>query len=90
MVPVAGRQVAACLGNSDDRTVTVKLGERQAEIHVPLEVKSGHGRIAWRVEPFAAAQTALSIDFLLRGHRFPPIYWPRPYHAGVRMLQIVR
>ena len=61
VMAVAGRQIAAGLGDADDRPAAVQLGERQAEIHVPFEVERRHGRIARSVEPFAAAQPALAV-----------------------------
>jgi hypothetical protein len=68
---VAGREVAAGLGDADDRPVAVQLAQGQAEVHVALEIERGHRRIARCVEPFAAAQAA-SLGLVVGGHRVPP------------------
>src|SRR6185312_910715 len=71
VVAVAGREVAAGLGDADDRPATVQLGQGQAEVHVAFEVERRHRRIARRIEPLAAAQAALLVGFRhVRSSRF--------------------
>ena len=73
VMAVAGREVAAGLGDADDRPAAMQLGQGQAEIHVALEIERRHGRVARRVEPVAAAQPALAVALavgaFLVGHR---------------------
>ena len=80
MMPVARRKVGAGLRDADDRPAAVELGERQAEIHVTLEVQRRHRRVARRVEPFSAAQPALPVEpaTARRAHDHEP---PATYHA---------
>ena len=39
---VTGIQVAAALGDTDDRAAVLKLGGRHPVVHEPLEVERGH------------------------------------------------
>ena len=83
MVAVAGRQVAAGLGDADDRAAAAQFGERQAEVHVALEIERSHRRVALGVEPFAAAQRALAaVAVLLLGHPLPPDLLPQPWEKA--------
>ena len=88
---VAGRQVAAGLGDADDRPAAAQLGQRQAEVHVALEVERGHRRIARSVEPFAAAQPALAVlrsaHTLLLGHPLPPYFLAATLREGAPEVQ---
>jgi hypothetical protein len=65
---VAGRQVAAGLGDADDRPVGVQLGQGQAEVHVALEIEramvgspgaSNHSRLRSRRVPLLFLLSAI-------------------------------
>ena len=67
VVAVAGREVAAGLGDADDRPAAVQLGQGQAEVHVALEIERGHRRVARRSNHSrlrSAAFAAFSLFFL--------------------------
>jgi hypothetical protein len=53
VVPVAGRDVGACLRDADDRPPGLKLVERQPLVHCALEIERGHVGIRGIVEPGA-------------------------------------
>jgi hypothetical protein len=61
VVPVARRQIAAALGDADDRPARLQLAAREAEVQIALEVERGHARIMRIVEPGLRAQPALRI-----------------------------
>ena len=69
VMPVAGRQVAAALGDADDRLARLQFLQRQAEGHVAFQVERGHVGIVGIVEPGARAQ--LAVGFLGHGMSFP-------------------
>ncbi len=56
VVPVARAQVAAGLGDADDRLAAAQFGEAQAEIEIALEIERGHVDVVGIVEPRAASQ----------------------------------
>ena len=56
VMPVAGRQVGAGLGDADDRLAGGQLLARQPVIEVALEIERGHARIVGIVEPQLRAQ----------------------------------
>jgi len=65
MVAVAGTEIASGLGDADDRLARLQLFQRQAEIHVALEIERGHVGIGGVVEPLARAQSARPIGSVL-------------------------
>ena len=56
MVAVAGRQVAAGLGDADDRPARAQLLQAQAEVQIALEIERGHVDVVRVVEPGGGAQ----------------------------------
>ena len=56
MMTIAGREIAAGLRDADDRLARLQLRERQAEVHVALQVQRGHVGVGGIVEPGARAQ----------------------------------
>ncbi|MNE40995.1 hypothetical protein D3C80_1350430 [compost metagenome] len=58
VVAVARGQVAAGLGNTDDRTAGLQFVTGQAVVHVALHIQGGHVGVARVVEPLLAAQVA--------------------------------
>src|SRR5436305_339089 len=59
VVAVAGHEVAAGLGDADDRPAGLQLGARQPVIQIALEIERGHAGIARIVPPQLAAQLGL-------------------------------
>ena len=55
VVAVAGRQVAAGLGDADDRPARLQLLQAQAEVQVALEIERGHVDVGRVVEPGGAS-----------------------------------
>ena len=55
VMAVARHQVAACLGDADDRLARLQLGTRQAVVEKALQIKRGHPRLGRIVEPQLAA-----------------------------------
>ena len=53
---IARQQIAAGLGDTDDGLARLQFLQRQAEIHVALQVERGHVGVAGIVEPGARAQ----------------------------------
>ncbi len=60
VMPVAGREVGAGLGDADDRLARLQLLPGQAEIEVALDIDRSHARIFRIVEPGLRAQPALA------------------------------
>ena len=58
MMAIAGRQIGAGLRNADNRPSRLQLGKRQSEVHVSLQVQSGHVRVGRIVKPGPGAQEA--------------------------------
>jgi hypothetical protein len=58
MVAVARRQVVAGLGDADDRLAGLQFLPGQPVIEVALQIKRGHARVGWIVEPLAGAEFA--------------------------------
>src|SRR5919107_33088 len=58
MVPVTGHQVAAGLGNTDDRLARAQLLRRNPVVHEALEVDRGLVHALGIVEPVARAEPA--------------------------------
>ena len=58
---VAGGEVGAGLSDADDGATGLQLAEREAEVHIALEVERGHARVRLVVEPAAAAQAARAV-----------------------------
>ncbi|MNT39060.1 hypothetical protein D3C72_1752780 [compost metagenome] len=58
VMPVAGRQIAAGLGDADDRPPGLQLLPRQAVVKIALDVDRRHIGVRGVVEPFLAAQLA--------------------------------
>ena len=58
MMAVAGREIGTCLGDADDGPPRLQFIERQAEIHVALQVQRGGIGMRAIVEPGARAQLA--------------------------------
>src|SRR5690606_28127812 len=56
MMPVAWRKVRAGLRDSDNRFSRLQFLARDAEVHIPLDIQSGHARIGGIIKPAAAAQ----------------------------------
>ena len=59
VVPVAGRQIAAGLGDADDRPAPMQFLQGEPEIGVSLEVERGHVGMGRIVEPAAGTQSDL-------------------------------
>ena len=68
VVAVAGGDVAAGLGDADDRLARLQLAPRQAEIEVALGVERGHARIVRVVEPALAAELEGLLGLIAAGH----------------------
>ncbi len=58
MMAVAGAEIASCLGDPDDRLAGLQLVQRQAEVHVTLEIERRHVGVRRIVEPFAGAKAS--------------------------------
>ena len=58
VMAVAGRQVAAGLGDADNRPPRLQFGAGQALVHVAFHIQCGQVGVAWVVEPQLAAQAA--------------------------------
>ena len=58
VVPVARHEVAARLRDADDRLARLQLFERQAEVHVALEIERRHVGIRGIIEPGARTQAS--------------------------------
>ena len=58
VMTIAGRQVAAGLRDADDRLARLQLLQRQAEVHVALQIERSHVGVGGIVEPCARAQAA--------------------------------
>ena len=71
VVAVAGGDVAAGLGDADDRLAALQFFAGEAEIEVALYIERGHGRVGGIVEPAAAAQAAVHVVIVVR-HRVSP------------------
>ncbi|KAG5719920.1 hypothetical protein E4T56_gene15533, partial [Termitomyces sp. T112] len=59
MVAVAGRKVAAGLGDADDRLAAAQFLKADPEVEIALKIERGHVDIVGIVEPCAAAQLCL-------------------------------
>ncbi|MDR6355275.1 hypothetical protein Q3H58_001946 [Pseudomonas psychrotolerans] len=58
VMTIAGGEVAAGLGDADDRTTGLEFVAGQAVVHVALDVERGHVGVGRVVEPLLAAQRA--------------------------------
>jgi hypothetical protein len=58
VMAVAGRQVAAGLGDADDRPAGLQFVPGQAVVHVTLDIERGHVGVVRVIEPLLAAQGA--------------------------------
>ncbi len=56
---IARRDVAAGLGEADDRPARTQFLGRDAIVHEALEIERGHIDVAGRLEPFLAAETSV-------------------------------
>ena len=56
MVPVAGRDIGARLGNADDRAARLQFIPREAVIHGPLDIDRRHVDVGGIVEPGAGPE----------------------------------
>src|SRR5262245_65712581 len=74
VMPVAGRQIGARLGDADDRLAGGELLTSEAVVHVALEIERGHVGVVGVVEQLPRAQLLdLGSGRLLRvGHQAPP------------------
>src|SRR5262249_5501443 len=71
VMPVAGRQIRARLGDADDRLAGGELLTSEAVVHVALEIERGHVGVVGVVEPLPRAQL---LD--LRSSRLPCVgHW---------------
>ena len=83
MMTIAGRQIAAGLRDADDRLAGLQLLERQAEVHIALEIERRHVGVGGIVEPGARTQAPC-------GHRVSH-YGMRPKkRLVVRSISILR
>src|SRR5690606_7641644 len=57
-MPVAGRQIAAGLGDADDRLAGGEFVEGEPEIEIALQIERGHAGIVRIVEPELRTQPA--------------------------------
>src|SRR5262249_37688663 len=62
MMPVAGDEIAACLGDADDRSTGLEFISSNAEIEEPLEIQSGHFRIGRVIPPRLTTEHAVGLD----------------------------
>src|SRR5581483_1299892 len=70
MMAIAGREVRARLGDTDDGLAGLQLLERDAVVQVALQVKRRHVRIGRVVEPGARAQAAFATLTVVSRHFF--------------------
>ena len=56
VMTVAGGEVAAGLGDADDRAARLQLFARHAVVHEALDIERGHVRVSGVVEPLLTAQ----------------------------------
>ena len=68
MVPVAGRQIGARLGDADDRLARLQLLAAEAEIEIALEIERRHVGIVGIVEPGARPELPVRHAFTRRRH----------------------
>jgi hypothetical protein len=61
VMPVARNEVAAGLGDADDRPAGLELRAREAVVQVSLQIERRHLGIARVVEPQAASQWSLPV-----------------------------
>ena len=69
MMPVAGRQVRAGLGDADDRLAGLQFGPRQPVVQITLQIECRHPGVVRVIEPLLGAQAP---PFRATGHGFPP------------------
>src|SRR3954452_3063185 len=69
MVPVAGHEVAAGLGDTDDRLARAQFVGRSPIIHKALEVERSLVYAAGIIEPVARAEPALWPGSISRHHK---------------------
>ena len=82
---VAGRKVAAGLGNADDRPVALQFAAREFLVLVALDIERGHARIVRIVEPLLRAIFLVGARVVLvAGHVGLPkgLNWAIRYHVS--------
>ncbi len=58
VMTIAGREIAAGLGDADDRPARLEFVTGQAVVHVALDIERGHVGVGRIIEPLLAAQRA--------------------------------